>query len=142
MCIKTVKEALDAHNALIAIYNQKSKVDENVALGDECVAKALLRRLESTYISGDDDEVNDDPAEAAKRELIRRRKTRRNIERKKANAEAKVNVMAPSESFPNIRKLSDHHDFLAVIICHMDIADMVLRKECTFPKELWAFRQI
>jgi transcription initiation factor TFIIIB Brf1 subunit/transcription initiation factor TFIIB len=120
----------------------KSRVDENVAVGDVRATKALLRRLHSTYISDDNDEVNDKLAEAANRELIRRRKTRRNIERKKADAEAKDIVMTLSESIPNNRKLSNHHDFHAVLIFLMDIENMVQRKVWTSPTELRVFRLI
>jgi hypothetical protein len=101
----------------------------------------MLRCINSTYISDDDDEVNDKPAEAAKRELIRRHETRRSTERKKADTEAKDSVVAPSESFSNNRKLSNHHDCFAVMIFLMDIEDMVQRKEWNSPTELRVFRQ-
>jgi hypothetical protein len=65
---------------------EKGKADASVSRVEERVAKALRRRLVSS--SDDDDEMNDTPAEAAKRNLIRRRKNFRLIEKKKLDSEA------------------------------------------------------
>ncbi len=69
----SIKEALEAHNALIVVYIRKSRVEDNLMLEDTLVTKALLRRRHSNTISDDDDEVNDNPAEVANKDLIRRR---------------------------------------------------------------------
>jgi hypothetical protein len=76
--------ALDLHLLSIA---RKGKASASVLRDEEHVAKALRRRLVSS--SDDDDEMNDTPAEAAKRDLIRRRKNLRLIEKKKLDSEAK-----------------------------------------------------
>jgi hypothetical protein len=83
----------------------------------------------------------DSPAEADKRDRIRKRKNLRLIERKKLDAEAKDAVMAPSDSLPPKRQLGDHYDFLAVLIFLMDLEEMVLRKEWGSAVEAWVFRQ-
>ena len=77
------------------------------------------------FISEDEDEGDGTPAEAAKSELICRRKPRRLVERKNADAEAKDNVMSPSEPLLDNHKLSKHHDFLAVMIFLMDLEEMM-----------------
>ncbi len=77
----------------------------------------------------------------AKKDLIRHRKARRLIEKKKIYLEAKDSVTAPVESLPANRKLSNHHDFLAVQIFLMDLENMVVRKGWTSPIEMWVFRQ-
>ena len=64
-----------------------------------------------------------------KQDLIRRRKTRRLIEKKKLDSEAKDSVTAPADPLPANRRLSNHHDFLAVHIFLMDLEDMVVRKD-------------
>ena len=73
--------------------------------------------------------MNDTPAEAAKRNLIQRRNNVRLIEKKKLDSESKDSVMAPSDSLPANRRLSNHHDFLAVLIFLMDLEELVVRKE-------------
>ncbi len=106
---------------------------------EERVAKALRRRLVS--FSNDDGEMNDTPAEAAKRNLIRRRKNLRLIEKQKLDSEAKDSVMAPSDSLPANRWLSTyHHDFRAVLIFLMDLEELVVRKEWGSAVEMWVFR--
>ena len=70
---------------------KKGKAASSVSRVEERVAKALRRRLVS--FSDDNDEMNDTPAEAAKKNLIRRRKNLRLIEKKKLDSEAKDSVM-------------------------------------------------
>jgi hypothetical protein len=77
----------------------------------------------------------------AKKNLIRRRKTRRLIEKKKLDSEAKDSVTDPADTLPANRMLSNHHDFLAVQIFLMDLEDMVVRKDWSSPIEMWVFRQ-
>lgn len=137
----SIKAALDFHNALMAQHHQKSKAASNVARGEARVTNELLRRLKSSVLSDDDDEDNDTPEEVAKRNLIRRRKNRRLIEKKKQDSEAKDSVMAPTDPLPPIRRLSDHHDFLAVQLFLMDLEEIVVRKEWCSAIEMWVFRQ-
>jgi hypothetical protein len=66
---------------------KKGKAAVSVSRVEERVDKALRRRLVSS--SDDDDEMNDTLAEAAKRNLIRRRKNLRLIEKKNLDSEAK-----------------------------------------------------
>jgi len=134
------------HSSLTAALNlhtlsiiEKGKAAASVSRAEERVAKALRRRLVSS--SDDDDEMNDTPAEAAKRNLIRRRKNARLIEKKKLDSEAKDSVMAPSDSLPANRRLSNHHDFLSVLIYFMDLEELVVRKEWGSAVEMWVFRQ-
>jgi hypothetical protein len=129
--------ALNLH--LLSVASQ-GKVATSVSRVEERVDKALRRRLVSS--SDDDDEMNDTPAEAAKRNLIRRRKNLRLIEKKKLDSEAKDSVMAPSDSLPANRRLSNnHHDFLSVLIFLMDSEELVVRKEWGSTVEMWVFRQ-
>jgi hypothetical protein len=113
--------ALELHLLSIA---RKGKAAASVSRVETRVAKALRRRLVSS--SDDDDEMNDTPAEAAKKNLIRRRKNLRLVEKKKLNSEAKDPVMAPSNSLPDNRHLSNHHDFLSVLIFLMDSEELVV----------------
>jgi hypothetical protein len=85
--------------------------------------------------------MNDTPDEAAKKNLIRRRKNLRLIEKKKLDSEAKDSVMAPADSLPANRRLSNHHDFLSVLIFLMDLEELVVRKEWGSAVEMWVFRQ-
>ena len=107
---------------------------------EERVAKALRRRFVSSS-SDDDDGLNDTPAEAAKKNLIRRRKNLCLIEKKKLDSKAKDSVMAPFDSLPANRRLSNHHDFLSVLIFLMDLEDLVVQKEWGSAVEMWVFRQ-
>jgi hypothetical protein len=50
--------------------------------------------------------------------------------------------MAPAESLPPNRRLSNHHDFLSVLIFLMDCQEIVHRKEWSSAIEQWVFRQI
>jgi hypothetical protein len=93
------------------------------------VTDALLRRHNAASISDRDDEDNDTPEITARKDIIRRRKTRRLVEKKKIDSEAKDSVTAPVEPLPANRRLSNHHDFLAVQIFLMDLEDMVVRKD-------------
>ncbi len=83
-----------------------------------------------------DDEDNDTPEMTVRKDLIRRRKTRRLIEKKKLDSEAKDYVTAPADHLPANRRLSNHHDFLAVQIFLMDLEDMVVRKDWSSPIEI------
>ena len=63
------------------------------------VANAMLRRFKNSNISDDDDDINDTLEEIDRHDLIRRRKTRRLIERRKQDLEAKDSFAAPSDPF-------------------------------------------
>jgi hypothetical protein len=128
--------ALDLHLLSIA---RKGKAAASVSRVEERVAKAMRRRLVSS--SDDDDEMNDTPAEASKKNLIRRRKNLRLIGKKKLDSEAKDSVMAPSDSLPANRRLSNHRDFLLVLIFLMDLEELAVRKEWGSAVEMWVFRQ-
>jgi hypothetical protein len=128
--------ALDLHLFSIA---RKGEATAIVLRVEERVAKALRRRHVSS--SDDDDEMNDTPVEAAKKNLIRRRKNLRLIEKKKLDSEAKDSVMAPSDSLPANRRLSYHHDFLSVLIFLKNLEELVVRKEWNSAVEMWVFRQ-
>ncbi len=107
------------------------------------VTKALLRCLEGTSLSDDEEELefDDTPEEAVERRAKSLRKTRRLITKKMAENEAKDCVMAPTESLPANRRLSNHHDYLVVQLWLKDVEEMVLRKEWCSAVELWVFRQ-
>ncbi len=49
--------------------------------------------------------------------------------------------MAPSAPLPVNRRLSNHHDFLAVKIFLMDLEEMAVRKDWCSAVEMWVFRQ-
>ncbi len=49
--------------------------------------------------------------------------------------------MAPSDSIPANRRLSNHRDFLSVLIFLMDLEELVVRKEWGSAVEMWVFRQ-
>jgi hypothetical protein len=126
-----IKSALGFHEAWLK-HNQRSiipTVSASADTRDARVTDALLRRLNAASISDGDDEDNDTPEITARKDLIRRRKTRRLIEKKKKNSEAKDSVIALAEPLPANRRLSNHHDFLAVQIFLMDLDDMVVRKD-------------
>ena len=72
----------------------------------------------------------------ASKNLIRRRKARRLIEKKKLDSEAKDSVTAPADPLPANRKLSNHYDFLAVLIFLMDLENIVVLKNWTSPIEM------
>jgi hypothetical protein len=76
---------------------RKGKSSVDVAHNDALMTNSLLRRLKTAALSDEDDEDNDTPAEAAQRDVICKRKTRRLLERKKQESEARNSVMAPSE---------------------------------------------
>jgi hypothetical protein len=121
---------------------RKSKASLDVAYSDALVTNSLLSRLKPSSLSDHDDEDNDTLAEAAKRDAIRQRKTRRLLEKKKQESEARDSVTAPFEPLPPNRRLSNHHDFLAVQIWLMDIEDIVIRHDWSAVIEMWVFRQI
>ncbi len=73
-------------NLYLLSIMEKGKVAASVSRVEERVAKALRRLLVSS--SYDNDKMNDTQAEAAKRNLIRRRKNLRLIEKKKLDSEA------------------------------------------------------
>ncbi len=105
---------------------RKGNASLDVAHSDALVTNSLLRRLKTSSLFDDDDEDNDTPAEATKRDAILQRKTRRLIEKKKQESEARDSVTAPSEPVSPNRRLSNHHNFLAVQILLMDIEDVVI----------------
>jgi hypothetical protein len=49
--------------------------------------------------------------------------------------------MAPSEPLPPNRRLSNHHDFLAVLLWLRDIEEVVVRKDWSSAIEMWVFGQ-
>jgi hypothetical protein len=120
---------------------RKGKASIDVAHNDALVTNSLLRRLKTAALSDDDDEDNDTPAEAAQRDVIRKRKTRHLLERKKQESEARNSVMASSEPLPINRRLSNHHDFLAVLLRLRDIEEVVVRKDWSSAIEMWVFGQ-
>ena len=87
-------------------------------------------------LSDDDDDGNNTPEEAVRNDLIRRRKPHRLIERKKQGSESKDSITAPPDPLPLNRRLSNHHDFLAVHIFLVDLEDMVVRKDWGSPNEM------
>jgi hypothetical protein len=93
----SVVAALDLHLLSIA---RKGKATASVLRVEERVAKALRRRLVSS--SDDDDGMNDTPAEAAKRNLIRRRKNLRLIEKKNLTRRPNTSLWLPRIPFPLI----------------------------------------
>ncbi len=125
----------------MAKYRQNINVASTTARGDSLVTNELLRCLKASSLSDDDDENNATPEELAKKFEICRRKNRRRIEQKKRNSEAKDSVMAPSDPLSINRRLSNHHDFLAVQIFLMDLEEMVVRKDWCSAIEMWVFRQ-
>jgi hypothetical protein len=108
---------------------------------DARVTDALLRCLNVAFISDGDDEDNDTPEIPTRKDIIRRRNTRRLIEKKKIDSKAKGSVTAPAELLPANRRLANHHDFLAVQIFLMDVENMVIHKYWSSPIEMWVFRQ-
>ena len=101
----------------------------------------MLRCLKTYTLSDDDDDGNDTLEEAAKHDLIHRRKTRRLIERRKQDSEAKDSFAAPSDPLHLNRRLSNYYKFLAVRIFLMDLEDMVVRKDWGSHVEMWVFKQ-
>ncbi len=101
----------------------------DLAHSDALVTNSLLRRLKAAALSDDDDENNDTPADVAKRDLIRKHKTRCLPEKKKQESEARNSMMAPSEPLPTNRRLSNHHDFLGVLLWLRDIEELVVRND-------------
>jgi hypothetical protein len=124
----TIKSALGFPDAWLK-QNQKNIAAKGSASAYSRATDALLRHHKFAFISDDVDEDNDMPEMTAKKDIIRRRKTRRLIEKKKLDSEAKDSVTAPADPLPANRKLSNHHDFLAVQIFLMDLEAMVVRKD-------------
>jgi hypothetical protein len=104
--------------------------------------QALLRRLKKATISDDEDEAGDTSEMRANKNLIRRRKSLRLIEKKKQEGEAKDSATTPSDPLSLSRRLHNHHDFLDLQMFLMDIEDHVVRKDSSSPIEMWVFRQI
>jgi len=76
--------ALSVHSSEMDERLRKGKSSMDMAHNDALLTNSLLRRLKTSSLSDNDDEDNNIPAdEAAKRELIRKRKTRRLLEKKK-----------------------------------------------------------
>ena len=68
------------------------------------------------------------------------------IERKKQDSYAKDSITAPPDSLPLNRRLSNHHDFLAVQIFLMNLEDlgfgfMVVHKDWGSTIKMWVFKQ-
>jgi hypothetical protein len=135
-----IKLALGFHDVWLK-QNQKSIATKGSASADARVTDALLRRLDSASISDGDDEDNDTPEMTAKKYIIRRHKTCRLIEEKKLDSEVKDSVTAPAEPLPSNRRLSNHHDFLAMQIFLVDLENMVVLKVWSSPIEMWMFHQ-
>jgi hypothetical protein len=133
--------ALSVHASEMADRLRKGKASSDLAHNDALVTNSLLRRLKTSSLY-DDDEDNDTPAEAAQREVIRKRKTRRLLESKRQESEARNSIMAPSEPLPSNRRLSNHHDFLAVLLWLRDLEEVVIRKDWSSSIEMWVFSQI
>ena len=126
----------------MAQHHQKSKAASNVARGEARVTNELLRRLKSSILSDDDDESNDTPEEAAKINSSAGARNRRLIEKKKQDSdEAKDSVMALMDPLPPIRRLSEHHDFLAVRLFLLDLEEIVVRKEWCSTIKMRVFSQ-
>ena len=136
-----IMAALAYHTALIDAHHKKLEVSDDYSRMETRVTNALLRRFKNSTISNDDDDINDTPEEAARHDLIRRRKTRRFIERRKHDSEAKDSFAAPLDHLPLDRRLSSHHDFLAVQIFLVDLEDMMVRKDWGSFVEMWVFKQ-
>jgi hypothetical protein len=101
-----------------------SHAGKEPATADSSIIEALLRRLKKASISDDEDEAGDTFEIRANKNLIRRRKNLRLIEKKKQEGEAKDSVTAPSDPLPMNRRLHNHHDFLiALQMFLMDIED-------------------
>ena len=49
--------------------------------------------------------------------------------------------MAPSEPLPTNRRLSNQHDFLAVLLLLRDIEEVVVRNDWSSAIEMWVFGQ-
>jgi hypothetical protein len=119
-----------------------SQAGKEPATANSSITEALLRSLKKASISNDEDEAGDTFKIRASKNLIRRRKNLRLIEKKKQEGEAKDSVTAPSDPLPLNRKLHNHHDLLALQMFLMDIEDQVVRKDWISPIEMWVFRQI
>ena len=74
-------------------------MSENYSRMGMRVANALLIRFKISLISDDDDDINDISEGAARHDLIRRRETRRLIERRKQYTEAKNSFAAPADFY-------------------------------------------
>jgi hypothetical protein len=110
----SIKAALAFHLARIADHHHKIEISGNTAREDARVTNALLKRLKTSTLFDDDDDGNNTPEEATRNDLIRRRRTRRLIERNKQDSEAKDSITSPPDPVPLNRRVSNHHDFLAV----------------------------
>ena len=93
------------------------------------VTNALLTRLKTSTLFEYDDDGNDTQEEDARHDLIRRRNTRRLIEKRKQDSEAKNSFAALLDPLPLDRRLSNHHDFLEVQIFLMDLENMMVRRD-------------
>ena len=136
----SIKSALGFHDAWLK--SQMRQVAKAPAATDSALTEALLRRLKKASISDDEDEAGDTFEIRANKNLIRRRKNLRLIEKKKQEGEARDSVTAPSDPLPLNRRLHNHHDFLALQMFLMDVEDQVVRKDWSSPIEMWVFRQI
>ena len=77
-----------------------SQAGKEPATANSSITEALLRSLKKASISNDEDEAGDTFKIRASKNLIRRRKNLRLIEKKKQEGEAKDSVTAPSDPLP------------------------------------------
>ncbi len=77
----TIKSALGFHEAWL--NNQMNQAGKEPATADSAITEALLRRLKKASISDDEDEAGDTFEMRVNKNLIRRRKNLRLIEKKK-----------------------------------------------------------
>ena len=117
-----------------------SQAGKEPATANFSITEALLRNLKKASISDDEDEAGDTSEMIANKNLIRRRKNLRLVEKKKQEGEAKDSVTAPSDPLPINRRLHNHHDFLALQMFLIDIEDQVVGKDWNSPIKMWVFR--
>ena len=123
----SIRSALGLHEAWLR--NQMSQAGKEPATATSAITEALLRSLKKASISDDEDDSGDTSEIRASKNLIRRRKNLRLIEKKKQEGEANDSVTAPPYPLPLNRRLHNHHDFLALQMFLMDIEDQVVRKD-------------
>jgi hypothetical protein len=91
----TTKSALGFHETWLK--SQMSRAGKEPTTADSAITEALLRRLKKTSISDDEDEAGDTFEMRANKNLIRRRKNLRLIEKKKQEGEAKNSLRSASD---------------------------------------------
>ena len=98
-----------------------------------------MSRLE--VLSSDEDDSDMSPAEAYKKDLIRKRKTDREVTRLQRDANAKDAVQPPKKDILVGRQLSSDTDYLAVLMFLMIVEERVRPKVWSVAVESWAFLQ-